>query len=149
MAWGNSSNVSTTNLDSGSDSPALARVDLKAALDELTAVIDGRGAINGVASLDASALIPNTQIPNTLISSSGNNLTLDPATGKVSVQEVLNLQPQTVTQLNTRTDVAEGDVAFCSNGDAGNPCVAVALAPDSAGEVNWYKVTLGALISDS
>jgi len=149
MAWGNSSNVSTTNLDSGTDSPALARVDLKAALDELTAVIDGRGAINGVASLDASAKVINTELPDTLVSSSGVNLTLDPATGKVVLEEVLNLKPQTVTQLNTRTDVAEGDVAFCSNGDAGSPCVAVALAPDSAGEVNWYKIALGALISDS
>ena len=50
MGWGNAANVITTNLDAGSDSPASARADLKAGFDELTAVINGRGAASGVAS---------------------------------------------------------------------------------------------------
>ena len=33
MAWANSSNIVTTNLDAGTDSPAASRPDLKAALD--------------------------------------------------------------------------------------------------------------------
>jgi hypothetical protein len=40
MAWANSNNIITTNLDSDSDSPQLARPDLKNALDELTKVAD-------------------------------------------------------------------------------------------------------------
>ena len=38
MGWATSSNVDTGNLDSGTDSPAAARADIKAAFDELKAV---------------------------------------------------------------------------------------------------------------
>ena len=57
MAWGDSTNIVTTNLDAGTDSPAAARPDLKAALDELTLVINGRAQADGVAPLNASSKI--------------------------------------------------------------------------------------------
>ena len=38
MTWGTAGNIITTNLDSATDSPADARPNLKAALDELTNV---------------------------------------------------------------------------------------------------------------
>lgn len=141
MAWGNSSNIITTNLDSGTDSPAASRPDLKAALDELTAVIDGRGQASGVAPLNASSKVSATYLPDEINSSASTNLTLDPTTGKVALEEILNLSPQTVTQLNARTDQAEGDVAYCSNGDAGSKCIAIY---DGS---NWKVVSLGATIS--
>ena len=141
MAWGTSTNVITTNLDSGTDSPAAARADIKSAFDELKEVIDGRNTANGVAGLDASQKITISQIPDELNSSSGVNLTLDPNTGKVNLEEILNLSPQTVTQLNARSDQAEGDVAYCSNGDAGSKCIAIY---DGS---NWKVVSLGATIS--
>jgi len=141
MAWATSSNVITTNLDAGTDSPAAARPDLKAALDELVIVIDGRGQASGVAPLNASTKIDATYIPDELNSTAATNLTLDPATGKVALEEILNLAPQTVTQLNARTDQAEGDIAYCSNGDAGSKCIAIYNGTD------WKVVSLGATIS--
>ena len=141
MAWGDSTNIVTTNLDAGTDTPAAARPDLKAALDELTLVINGRAQASGVAPLDASSKILATYLPNELNSSSGTALTLDPATGKVNIEEVVNLAPQTLAQLNARTDKAEGDVAYCSNGNAGSKTVAVY---DGS---NWKVVALGATIS--
>ena len=141
MAWGDSTNIVTTNLDAGTDSPAAARPDLKAALDELTLVIDGRAQANGVAPLNASSKILATYLPDELNSSSGTALTLDPATGKVNIEEIVNLAPQTLAQLNARTDKAEGDVAYCSNGDAGSKTLAVY---DGS---NWKVVALGATIS--
>lgn len=124
MAWITNSNISTANLDADTDSPLSARPDLKAALDELIVAGNARGAANGVASLDGDTLVPNTQLPNTLISSGSNNLTLDPGSGKVAIQDILNLNPKTVAQLNALTS-AEGDIAYCSNGDAGGKCLAV------------------------
>ena len=57
--WGNNANVTTTHLDSGTDSPAAARSELYLAMLELQKVIDGRGVASGVASLDhANALVP-------------------------------------------------------------------------------------------
>ena len=141
MTWGNSGNIVTTNLDSDTDDPSLARADLKGALDELTAVIDGRNTTNGVAGLDATGRVPNTILPDTIISSVGNDLILDPDTDKVEIQHIINLNPQTVAQLNARTDAAEGDVAYCSDGDAGAKCIAIYNGTD------WKVISLGGTIS--
>lgn len=141
MAWADSNNIVTTNLDAGTDSPAAARPDLKAALDELTLVIDGRATADGVAPLNASTKIDATYLPDEFNSSALTALTLDPSTGKVKIEEIINLQPQTLAQLNARTDSAEGDVAYCSNGDAGSKTLAVY---DGS---NWKVVALGATIS--
>lgn len=140
MAWGNSSNVSTTNLDSSADDPNLARADLEAALDELTAVINGRGSSNGVASLDSSTKVPAAQLPDTLTSSVGNNIILQPDTTRVAVQDILNLNPKTVAQL-TALSAIEGDVAYCSDGDSGSKCIAVYNGTD------WKVISLGSTIS--
>jgi hypothetical protein len=143
MAWGNSGNVSTTNLDSDTDSPALARPDLKAALDELVNVINGRNTANGVAGLNASSKILATYLPDELNSTSGQNITLDPATDKVAIEHIINLNPQTAAQLNARTDQATGDVAFCSDGgddSAGVGCLAVWDGTD------WRAVQLGSVL---
>jgi len=143
MAWANSSNIITTNLDSGTDSPAAARADLKAALDELVLVIDGRGTANGVVPLNASSKIAATYMPDELNTTSATNLTLDPSTGKVALEEILNLSPQTTAQLNARTDKAAGDVAYCSDGgddSAGVGCIAVYDGAD------WRAVQLGTVL---
>lgn len=148
MAWGNNANINTTNLDQDTDSPALARVDLKAALDELLAVINGRNTANGVAGLDGNSKIVATYLPDEINSSSSNNLVLDPATDKVKIEHIINLNPQTVAQLQARTDITEGDVAVCSDGDAGDYCLAVATGEDdSAGNPIWKRIQLGSEIS--
>ena len=139
MGWATSSNVVTTNLDDGSDSPASARADIKTAFDELKNVIDGRDTANGVAGLNGSSKIAASQIPDELNSTTSTDLTLDPATGKVKIEEIVNLKPQTVSQLNARSDVAEGDVAYCSDGgsdSAGEPCLAVYTG------CSWKRVEL-------
>lgn len=149
MAWGNASNVTTTHLDSGTDDPSQARAEIYNALVELQAVINGRAASNGVASLDSSSKIPNTQLPDTIVSSSSNDLTLQPDTGRVSVENILNLNARTVSELESTVSFA-GDVAYCSNGDAGNPCIAVGTGTtDSNGNYIWYKIQLGVEISSS
>jgi len=143
MTWGTVGNIVTTNLDDSTDSPAAARPDLKAALDELKNVINGRNTANGVAGLNSSSKIVATYLPDEINSSSGNPLTLDPDTGKVKLEEILNLKPQTAAQLNSRTDKATGDVAYCSDGgedSAGVGCIAVYDGND------WRAVQLGTVL---
>jgi len=119
MTWPtNSSNIVTTNLDAGTDSPAAARSDLKTALDELANVIDGRNQASGVAGLNASSQIAASQIPNELNSTSGQNITLDPATSIVKIENIIQLTAQTTAQLNAQSGLQEGMMAFCS--DAGD-----------------------------
>jgi len=143
MAWGNASNVSTLNLDSGTDSPASARADIKSALDELSNVINGRNTANGVAGLDASSKISAAQLPDEINSTAATDLTIDPTTGKVKLEEILNLKPQTTAQLNARTDKLNGDIAFCSDGGADSAGVGCIAVYDGA---DWRAVQLGEVL---
>ena len=47
-------------------------------------------------------------------------------------------------------NMIQGDVAFCSNGDAGTECLAVVvIEDDSAGEMTWKAVSIGNAIATS
>lgn len=119
MAWPtDSGNIDTSNLDSGTDNPAAARPNLKTALDELANVIDGRNQASGVAGLDASSKISNTQLPDTIISSATNDITLDPNTGRVVIENVMKLTPTTRADLYARSDLEDGMIAMASDGDS-------------------------------
>jgi len=118
MGWGTAGNINTGNCDAGSDNPASFRSDAKAAFDEITAIINGRNAASGVAGLDASSKITNTQLPDIIISSSSTDLTLTPNTGTVNINSVLQMNPQTRVQLYARSDLADGMIGVCSNGDS-------------------------------
>ena len=123
MAWANSSNVSTDNVDSASDNPSLARADIYNAFLELKNVIAGRGAADGVASLDSNSKVPASELPNTLTSSTGN-LSLQPANERVAVTSVINLAPVAFASLPSSP--AKGDIAFLTTDGAGatqnQPC---------------------------
>lgn len=55
--------ISESNLDQGSDSRALARADLLQAVQQINLIREARGAANGIPQLDASGLVPITQLP--------------------------------------------------------------------------------------
>jgi hypothetical protein len=118
MAWATVGNVTTTHLDSADDSPAEARVELYNALLELQNVINGRGAVNGVASLDANTKVPSAQMPDEINSSGSTDLTLDPATGIVAVEDIIKLNPITRTAAYAVSNLADGMMAMMSDGDS-------------------------------
>ena len=119
MAWpANTTNIVTTNMNAGSDNPASARADIKAALDEIINLINGRNQASGVAGLSASSKIANTQLPDTIISSSSTDLTITPNTGTVNINSVLQMNLQTRVQLYARSDLADGMIGFCTTGDS-------------------------------
>lgn len=137
MTWATAGNITTEHLNEATDSPASARAEIKSALDELTNVANGLNTAGGAAKIDASTskVIANSGIQST------TNITLTPASGySVDIENILNLKPQTVAELNALTS-AEGDVAYCSNGDTGSKCLAVY---DGS---NWKVVALGSTIS--
>lgn len=142
MGWATVGNVTTTHLDSSADDPSQARAEIYSALLELQNVINGRGTASGVAPLDAASKVTTTYLPDTLASS-----ILAPAAARVTVQDILNLTPKTVSELEA-IETQEGDVAYCSDGDAGSPCLAVATdTVDSTGATVWLKIALGSQIS--
>jgi len=146
MAWGNSANIITTNLDAGTDDPSQARADLKAALDELASVINGRASASGVAPLNASTLIDAQYLPDEITSSTGANLILAADSGRTRIENIISLEPRTTAQLealDTAGDAIEGDIAYCSDGDAGSKCLAVFDGAD------WLRISLGSAIASS
>lgn len=138
MAW--PSTLTLTHLDNDTDSPLSARPQLKSMGDAVNNIIAERASADGIASLDASGLVPQAQVPNTLSSSGGSNITLLPASERTAFQNIINLNPRTLAQLNSLS-ASEGDVAYCSNGDAGSKCVAVYNG------TAWKVISLGATIS--
>lgn len=141
MAWP-ASTLNTTNLDSASDKPSDARADLLATVQAVNSISSMRAAADGIASLDGSGLVPDSQIPDTLSSGSGNDFTFQPDSGRLTVFYIAGLQPRTVTQLGNVAAIT-GDVSYCSDGAAGSPCLAVYTG------AYWKQVAFGANIAAS
>lgn len=118
MAWATVGNVTTTHLDSADDSPAEARVELYNALVELQNVINGRGAVSGVASLDANTKIPAAQLPDEFNSSASTDITLDPTTGIVVIEDIVKLNPISRSTAYGVSNLADGMMAMLSDGDS-------------------------------
>ena len=121
MTWGNKSNYNTTYLDAAGDSPADARPELKNAVDELTNVIDGLGTKGGAVKMESDGTISANV--STITTTTGD-LTLSSNNSTVAISYILNLTPKTKAQLDSLGGDA-GDVAVCSNGNAGGYCLAV------------------------
>lgn len=112
MPWGNPASVITANLAAGSASPAAARPDLKAALDELLAVINGRGAASGVASLDSTSRMPSGQLPASVI--------MRPRLAVSTAGSSTWVVPAGVTQVLVRIWGAGGGGGYTSVGTGGD-----------------------------
>jgi hypothetical protein len=138
MAWPTTA-ISTANLDAASDTPAAARADLYSAVVAINDMMAARGQISGVAAIESDGYIDSGVIPAQLESVAGD-MNLVPASDRVNVFYILGLQPRSTTQLAAISAV-EGDVAYCSDGDTGSPCLAVFDG------TSWLRVSLGAAIS--
>lgn len=146
MGWGTVGNVTTTHLNSGSDDPSQARAEIYNAFIELQAVINGRGTSSGVAPLNASTKIDATYLPDTIGSTVSTDLTIAPNTARTVFQNIISLTPRSVAQLSLLTANA-GDIAYCSDGDAGQPCIAVCKGTTDSNGTEWFRISLGTQIS--
>ena len=134
--------VTTTNLDAGTDSPASAREDLLDAVQKLNTIIDEANDAGGVLVLNGSAQVPGANLPATIAPTSGV-LTLAPTSGRVKIEDVLRLQTQSTATVESLSSIAEGDIVYVTDGDDGDPCLAVYDGTD------WLRVTLGSAIASA
>jgi hypothetical protein len=133
----------TVHLDSDTDSIAAARAEIYSAVVAINDIIGSRGTASGVASLDSGSHIPASQLPTELTTAGSQDLTLTPGSARVAINNIINLEPRTVTQVNAITTPVTGDVAYVSNGSAGQPCLAVYNG------TAWKVVALGSTIASS
>lgn len=112
MAWP-STTVPTTNLDAGTDSPAVARSDILTMAQNVNTMKDGRGSANGVAPVDASSLVPLANLPIT------------PITGGIDVKRTPAVTqnwtvPAGVTRVRVRACGGGGGGGYTSAGTGGD-----------------------------
>lgn len=116
----NSANQS--NLETGTNNPALARVDLYNALGLLNNIIQSANQARGTCVLNAFGKIDSSMVPN-FIQTAGE-LSLEPTDKVVTLKYIMRLVPQTTTQLQAMVGpFIVGDVAMVSDADAGAPAV--------------------------
>ena len=136
--------ISTANVDSPDDDPSLARGDIYNLIVAVNQLIASVNAANGVLSLDGSAKVSTAYLPGT-ISVTGDQ-TISPSSGIVSLRNVLRMRQIQFVQLGSMagTDTpTAGDIIYLTDGDAGNPCLAVYNGSQ------WRTVRLGTQVGPS
>jgi hypothetical protein len=95
-----------------------------------------------VAATDANTVVSNIAGSNVMVvSSTGVSVAGNVITNNISANQSLKLPSYTVAQSANISGPLTGQVIYVSNGDAGNPCLAVY----SSGA--WKRISLGANIS--
>lgn len=144
MTFPTGTTISTANVDSDTDDPSLARIDIYNSFVALNSIISSANTAQGVLVLDASGKVAGTYLPANYSSTSGA-ITLSPANGIVNITRVLRLAQITTSDLGTLTGTTSpqgGDLAFLTDGDAGQPCLAVYNGS------NWKVVRLSMTVGD-
>ena len=135
------STISTTNLDSAADNPSSARADLLQAVQSLNSIISEANTAGGVVTLDSNSRVVTSAMPTT-IAVTGTQI-IQPSTGFVNIRDVLRLTAQPKSDIDLITGMVAGDIAYCTDGATGSPCLAVYNG------TNWLRVVFGAAIATS
>jgi hypothetical protein len=126
MTFPTGTTISTENVDSPDDDPSLARSDIYNLIVAVNAIIASANQNQGVVLLDSGGRINSARLPGNLAPT--GTLNLQPSTGVVNVQNVLRLAQLFSEDLGTVSGTqspSAGDVCYLTDGDAGQPCVAV------------------------
>jgi hypothetical protein len=141
VAFPSGTTISTTNLDSSTDSPALARADLFNLAEAVNDIIDSENTANGVVVLNSNGLISTSILPTNIQTAT---LSLSPVSGFVTVNQCLRLPPKLVADLaGDLPNAQRGDIVSLNDGDDGDPCLAMYDG------TNWKVIALGATVSSS
>lgn len=100
----------TNGVDSGTSSPADGRQNIKDAITALNAIIDSPNTAYNVCVLDGNGQVPSTSIPGTVVTPS--DLSLQPGSGVVKINDFLRLQIVTKTSVLARSYNAFGDMVL-------------------------------------
>jgi hypothetical protein len=136
--------VTFEHLDSDYDFIGNARPELHNGLATLKDVVESYAVPNGICPLDASGQIPAIHASSQLTSNSSNPVVLNSGTEVIEVNSQLAFVNKTVAELKEFIGATLGTIAFCSNGDSGAPCIAVASGLlDVDGKAIWIRVPIG------
>lgn len=126
MAFPSGTQIITTNIDTANGDPSQARVDLYNLILAFNQLVASENTASGVCVLNASGKIAAAFLPANYTTASGQ-LQLAPANGIVNINRVLRLTQTNADDLGSvlgTTSPSAGDLAYLTNGDAGQPCLA-------------------------
>lgn len=118
--------IDTTNVASVNSDPSLARADIYDLIVAFNALVASVNAASGVAVLNGSGKLAASLLPTT--QNVTGTLVLQPSTGLVNIRNVLRLYQIATSDLGTTTGTTSptaGDLVYLTDGDAGQPCLAV------------------------
>lgn len=118
--------INTSNLDSSSDDPSQARIDLYNLVVLVNQLVASANSAQGVCVLDSSGLIPNANM-NGYFSVLGD-VSLRPSSGVINVRNVLRMNQLAAADIGISVGTDEptaGDIIYLLDGDAGRPCLGV------------------------
>jgi hypothetical protein len=119
-----STQITTTNLASGTANPSLARQNLLDLVNAVNEIIAGQNAAGGVMVLDGGGLVPSNQLPGSITLAAGTQI-INPVSRVVNVRDFLRIQVQTSAQITGFATPQQGDIACASDGDAGRQCLTI------------------------
>lgn len=127
MTFPTGTQISTDNLDSPSDNPNLARIDLLALVQAFNQLVASQNTASGVVVLNGSGKVPSSLLPASFTQS--GTIAFQPGSGIVSFTNVIRLQQVYTSDLGGAaigtTAPQGGDMVYLVDGDAGQPCLAV------------------------
>ena len=126
MTFPTGTTISTANVASVDSDPSQARADIYNLITAVNSIISSANAALGVLVLDASGRISGTRMPGTF--NPTGNLSFQPSTGIINIQNVLRLAQIYSEDLGTVNGTASptaGDMIYLVDGDAGTPCLGV------------------------
>ena len=136
--------INLDNLDSDTDSPALARADLYDLAVKVNTIIGEANGAQGVLVLDGSGKVSTARLPNNQAYT--GVLTLQPSDEIVSIRSVIRLNPMPTEDLLEDIEAQQGDLAMTTDGDAGNP--ALACYDGTAWRIMRFRGTIGTVGAD-
>jgi hypothetical protein len=141
MSWPGA-NIANVFIGNANANISDARSEIDSMVGAVNLIIEGRGTASGVAALDGTGKIQSNNLPTTYQTTSVG-ITLAPGNDRVSVEDIINLNPLNTAAVEAIATPVEGDVVYCTNGDAGSKCIAVYDGTD------WLVVSLGSAIATS
>lgn len=115
--------ISTTNVESADSSPALARADIYNLITAFNQLVASVNSASGVAVLNGDGTLSSDYLPANYVKN--GTITFFPENKIVNIKDVLRLTQRVTADNSLLTSSSAGDIIYLTDGDAGNPCLAV------------------------
>lgn len=128
--------IPTTNLDSGTKDPSLARADILQMAQTLNAIMAEANTTGGVTLLGSDGKLDGTKMPDTIYST--GEMTLSAGDGIISLSGLARLDRAPKSAILAMTQMIDGDMMLCTDADGGH--LALCIYSETAAEWKYLPM---------